>query len=206
MIKDLLEKSLRKSRGYVELRYHKRDTFSVSVKDGKIDTLNSGSIAGVCARTLLDGSFGFSSTTIVEKDNVNRMLKDADSLAKTSKVKKKRRVILAKIKPAKDKYETSVKIDPRKADKQELVRSVVDTDKEVRAFSKSIVSDTVVLNIIDDELLFLSSEGAEIAQRIVRCLGIVTAIAREKGMIVSAIDSVGEQGGLEVLKKTPLMM
>ena len=205
MIKDLLEESLRKSHGYVEMRYHKRDTFSVSVKDGKIDTLNSGSIAGVCARVLLDGSFGFSSTTIVEKENVNRMLKDADSLAKTSKPKKKRRVTLAKIKPAKDEYETSMKVDPRKADKQELVRSVIDTDKEVRAFSKSIVSDTVGLNIIDDELLFVSSEGAEITQRIVRCLGIVTAIAREKGNIASAVDSIGEQGGLEVLKKTPLI-
>jgi TldD protein len=205
MIKDLLEKSLRHSQGYVEMRYHKRDTFSVSVKDGRIDTLNSGSIAGVCSRVLLDGSFGFSSTTIVEKENVDKILKDAYSLAKTSRAKKIRRVALAKVEPAKDEYETSVKVDPRKADRQELVRLVIDTDKEVRAFSKSIVSDTVGFNILDDELLFVSSEGAEISQRIVRCWGNVMAIAREKGNIASAMESIGEQGGLEVLKKTPLI-
>jgi TldD protein len=205
MVKDLFEKSLRNSQGYVEMRYHKRDTFSVSVKDGKIDTLNSGSVAGVCSRVLLDGSFGFSSTTIIDEENVDRMLRDAYSLAKTSRAKKKRRVTLAKIEPVKDEYESSVKVDPRKADKQELVRSVIDTDKEVCTFSKSIVSDTVGLNIVDDELLFVSSEGAEINQRIVRCWASVTAIAREKGNIASAMDAIGEQGGLEILKKTPLI-
>ena len=205
MVKDLLEESLKRCQGYVEMRYHKRDTFSVSVKDGKIDTLNSGSIAGVCSRVLLDRSFGFSSTTIVEKENIKRMLKDASSLAKSSRAKKKRRVTLAKVKPAKDEYETPLKADPRKADKQELVRMVIDTDKEVRTFSKSIVSDTVSFNVLDDELLFVSSEGAEITQRIVRCWGIVTVVAREKSSIVSAMESIGEQGGLELLKKTPLI-
>ena len=56
MIVDLLKERLKKSRGYVELRYHKRDTFTVSVKDGKVDVLNSGVIEGACARTLADGS------------------------------------------------------------------------------------------------------------------------------------------------------
>lgn len=205
MVKDLLQRSLEKSRGYAEMRYHKRDTFSVAVKDGKIDALNSGSIAGACARVLLDGSFGFSSTTVIEKENIGKMLKDASSLAKASKPKKKRTVKLAKVKPARDEYATPVKIDPRKADREELVRMVLDVDKEVRGFSKSIVSDTVTFNVIDDGLLFLSSDGAEITQRIVRCFGNVTAIAREKGNIASAMDYIGEQGGLEVLKNTPLM-
>jgi len=205
MIKDLLERSIRNSRGYVEMRYHKRDTFSVSVKDGEIDALNSGSVAGVCSRVLLEGSFGFSSTTVVEKENVDRMLKDAYSLARASRAKKKRRVRLANVEPARDEFETLVKVDPRKADRLELVRMVIDTNREIRASSKSIVSDTVRLGVVDDELLFVSSEGAEIGQRIVRCLGVVTAIAREGGNIASAVDYVGEEGGLEAFKKTPLI-
>jgi TldD protein len=205
MIADVLEKSLRKSKGYVEMRYHKRDTFSVYLKDGQIDILSKGSIAGVCTRVLLDGSFGFSSTTVLEREDIDRTVRDAHSLAKMSKHKKKRKVTLVKVKPVKDKYETPAKLDPRKSDKEELILSAVHTDEEVRAFSKSIVSDTVGLDIIDDELLFVSSEGANITQRIVRCRGIVTAIARENGNIASAVDSIGEQGGLEILKKTPLI-
>jgi len=204
MVMDLLRECLKKSRGYVELRYHKRDTFTVSIKDGKIDVLNSGIIEGTCARVLLNGSWGFSSTTMVEKEKINKILEDAASLAEASKPRKKRVVKLANVKGYTDKYETPMKIDPHKTGKEELVRLVVDVDKEVRSFSKKIVSDTVTFNILDDELAFLSSKDSEISQRIVRCFGNAIAIAKEKGNITSAFETIGEQSGLEVLKKTPL--
>jgi len=205
MVIDLLKECLKKSRGYGELRYHKRDTFTVSLKDGKIDVLNSGIIEGACARVLKDGSWGFSSTTMLEKDKIDKILEDAASLAKASKSKKKRSVKLASVKPHVDKYETPMKIDPRKTGREEFVRLIIDVDKNVRGFSKNIVSDTVTFNIVDDELAFLSSEGAEILQRIVRCFGNVMVIAREKGNIASAYESIGAQSGLEVLEKTPLI-
>jgi TldD protein len=201
MIVDLLKERLKRSRGYVELRYHKRDTFTVSVKDGKVDVLNSGVIEGACARTLAEGSWGFASTTMLEKDKIDKILKDSASLAKASKASKKRMVKLAKVTPQVDRYETPMKSDPRKADKEELVRLVIDVDKDVRSFSKSIVSDTVSFSVLDDELAFLSSEGAEISQRIVRCFGSTAAIGREKGNIASAYESLGAQSGLEVLRK-----
>jgi len=204
MIIDLLKERLKKSRGYGELRYHKRGTFTVSIKDGKIDVLNNGMIEGMCARTLIDGSWGFSSTTMLEKDRIDKILKNAFSLAEASKPKKKRVVKLASLKPNVDKYETPMKIDPRKSGKEELVRLVIDVDKDIRGFSKNIVSDTVTFNVVDDDLGFLSSDGAEILQRLVRCYGSIMVIAREKGNIVSAYESIGEESGLEVLKKTPL--
>jgi TldD protein len=205
MVVESLKDYLKRSRGYVELRYHKRQTFTVSVKDGKIDILNNGVLEGVCARTLIGGSWGFSSTTVLEKDEINKILENSASLAKASKSKKKREVKLANVKPYVDKYETPMKADPRKGDKEELVSLVVDVDKNVRSFSKTIVSDTVTFNIVDDELMFLSSQGAEISQRLVRCFGSVMVIAREKGNIASAYESIGGESGLEVLKKTPLI-
>ncbi|MEM2947320.1 MAG: TldD/PmbA family protein [Candidatus Bathyarchaeia archaeon] len=206
MAVEVLRESLKKRvEGYSEIRYHKRQTFNISVKDGKIDTLNSGAVEGACARVLVDGSWGFASTTTLEKGKVAKMLKDAASLAKSSKPKKKRLVKLASQKPCEDKYETPMKKDPKKADKEELVTLVIDVDKAVRGFSKTIVSDTVNFNIVDDNLAFISSEGSEIHQRIVRCFGSVMVVAREKGNIASAYESIGEQSGLEVLEKTPLI-
>ena len=204
MAMDLLKKCLEKARGYVELRYHKRDTFTVSVKDGKTDILNSGKVEGVSARALMNESWGFSSTTMFEKEKINKILEDASSLAKASRSRKKRAVKLAKVKPCVDRYETPMKIDPRRTSRAELVRLVADVDKDVRHFSKSIVSDTVTFNIVDDELTFLNTDGSEISQRILRCSGSVIVIARKNGNIVSTYESVGAQSGLEVLDKTPL--
>ncbi|MEM2780816.1 MAG: TldD/PmbA family protein [Candidatus Bathyarchaeia archaeon] len=203
---DVLKECIKEHReGYAELRYHRRQTFNVSVKDGKIDALNSGVVEGACARVLINGSWGFASSTLLEKRIVKKMLENATSLAKASKPSKRR---LAKLAPSKqyiDKYETPMKKDPRKMDKGELVSLVLDVDKVVRDYSKNIVSDTVTFNVVDDDLVFLNSEGSEIYQRIVRCFGNAAVIARESGNIASAYESIGEQSGLEVLEKTPLM-
>lgn len=191
--------------GYAELRHHRRETFRVSLKDGKIDSLNDGLVEGVCARVLVDGSWGFSSTTSQKPREVEHILGEAYSLARASRPKKRRYVRLAALKPHVDRYETPMKRDPRKSDRMELIELLLDVDKAVRDYSKAVVSENVGFNIVDDELRFLSSEGAEIHQRIVRCFGGVTVVARGEGQISSAIESIGSQSGLEVLDETPLM-
>jgi len=206
MMLDTLVKCLGKSvADHVEMRYHRREALTISIRDGKMDELNKGFVEGVCSRALVKGSWGFSSTTSLEEKEIVKALKDATSLARASKPKKRRFANLAEVKPAEDSYTTKMKRDPRKADQEELVRLVKDTDANVRGFSKRIVSDSVVFAVIDDDLAFASSEGARITQRIVRCTGRVMATAREKGNLTSAYESIGEQSGLEVLEKTPLI-
>jgi TldD protein len=205
MMLDTLIKCLEKSSGgHAEMRHHKRQILRISIRDGKMDELNQGVVEGVCCRALVKGSWGFASTTSLQEKDIMKALNDAASLAKASKPKKKRLAKLAEVKQVKDTYTTSMKKDPRKADQSELISIVKDTDQNVRGFSKRIVSDTVVLSVVDDDLAFASSEGARITQRIVRCIGSVMVVAREGGNITSAYDAIGEQSGLELLDKTPL--
>jgi len=205
MTLDVMAKSLNKSAAdHVEMRHHRRENLAISVKDGKMDTLNNGVVEGVCVRVLVNGSWGFASTTSSLEKDIEKALNDATKLGRASKKQKKRVAKLREVKPWVDKYSTSMKHDPRKASKDELVSMVLDTDKIVRGFSKTIVSDNVVLGVIDDDLSFVSSEGASITQRIVRCLGSVLAVAREKGNVTSAYESIGAQTGLEILDQTPL--
>jgi TldD protein len=205
MMLETLSKVLEESTAdHVEMRHHKRQTLRVSIRDGKMDELNNGVIEGVCCRALTKGSWGFASTTSLVDKDIAKALKDATSLAKASKTKKKRLAELAEVKPAEDNFTTRMKRDPRKADQEELIKLVRETDADVRGFSKRIVSDSVVLSVIDDNLAFASSEGARISQRIVRCAGTVVAVAKEKGNLTSTYEAIGEQSGLEVLDKTPL--
>jgi len=176
---DLLESCLGKSEAdYVEMRHHRREAFSVSVKDGRVEGVSNGVSEGTCARSLVEGSWGFSSTTILRRENVLEMLRDAESLARASKPKKRRLVNLAQIKPCVDKYETAMKTDPRREDLSRLLESALEADKGIREYSKSVVSDSVRLSVVDDELTFISSEGARITQRIVRCFGNTFAVAK----------------------------
>jgi len=206
VVLDLLERCIKESSAdYVEMRHHQREGFSVLVKDGKVEELNSGVSSGVCARTLIKGSWGFSSTTSLEHKDVIKLLRDAESLAKASKPKKRRLVKLAETKSYVDKYETKLKRDPKNEDLSQLLELVLEADKQVREYSESIVSNSIRLSVVDDELAFVNSEGAKITQRIVRCFGNVFVVAKSNGKLASAYESIGAQAGLEVFDETPIL-
>ena len=202
---DLLETCLlRVDAEYIEMRSHTRRVFSVVVKDGRVERIAKGLNGGACARALVDGSWGFSSTTIIDKKNLLNILTDARILACSSKPLKKRRVRMAPAEPHVDEYETCMKEDPRNGDLESLVGEVLDADAEAHEYSEKVVSTTLNLSVVDDEIFFVNSEGARIKQRIVRCFGTARIIAKSKGNIASAYESIGRQGGLEIFKDTPL--
>ncbi|MCW4020027.1 MAG: TldD/PmbA family protein [Candidatus Bathyarchaeota archaeon] len=203
---DLFESSLKGTKTeYAEMRSQRREAFSVSVKDGKVEKISSGINSGVCARILVGGSWGFASTTILDCKNVKSLVHDAESLGKASKSKKKRLVKIPRVKPHVDRYETPMKQDPKKESLDFLLELALEADKRAREFSESVVSDTVSLSVIDDELSFANSEGARITQRIVRCFGGAFVVARSNGKIASTYESIGSQAGLEVFDEAPIL-
>ena len=202
---DLLEKCIsRVKEGFVEMRGQSRRVFSVRVKDGRIDRLMHGLNEGACSRILIDGSWGFSSTTIINEKGISKIIEDAEALARSSKPAKRRRVEIAVIEPHIDYYESEMKRDPRSEDLEFLVEEALEVDKETREYSKSIASTSIGFSIVDDELYYVNSDGARIKQRIVRCFGDAFVIARSEGKIASAYESRGRQGGLEIFRETPI--
>jgi len=205
MMIELLEDCISRVReAYAEMRGHSREVFAVTVKDGKVERMSRGLNRGACARILSDGSWGFSSTTIINKQSLLRLLKDAESLAKSSKPKKRRLVQIASVKPHIDKYETPMKKDPKKEDLEVLFEDVLEADKEAHGYSNNVASTSVSLSVIDDNLYFVNSEGARIVQRIVRCFGGALVIAKSNGKIASAQETIGGQTGLEIFEETPI--
>jgi len=202
---DLLENCiLQIGEYYAEMRGHVRKIFSVTVKDGKVERMSRGLNKGACARVLIDGSWGFSSTTIINKRSLLRLLRDSKLLAESSKPKKRRFVKIASVQPHIDRYETSMKRDPRREALESLLEEALEADEEAHGYSKSVVSTSISLSVVDDELYFVSSEGARIMQRIVRCFGGASVIAKSNGRIASAYESIGSQAGLEVFEETPI--
>ena len=203
---DLLESCLAKTLAdHAEMRSPRREAFSVSVKDGKVESVSNGVNHGVCARILFEGSWGFSSTTVLNRQKLFRLLKDAAALARSSKPRKNRLATIAEAHPHVDSYESPMKRDPKDESLDFLVEQALEADNEARKFSSSVISDTIQLAVVDDELDFVSSEGAKISQRIVRCFGGAFVVARANGKITSIYESIGSQAGLEVFSETPIL-
>jgi len=75
---EVMSKCLEKSvADYVEMRHHRRESLTIVIKDGKVDALNNGALEGVCVRALVSKSWGFASTTMLDRKNMEKALKDA---------------------------------------------------------------------------------------------------------------------------------
>ncbi len=90
---DQLYSLVSKSNGakYVETRYHCRIINEVNFSNGEIELMRNVSNSGCGIRVLVDGCWGFTSTSNISTDSLQNSLNKAISIAKLlSGIKKKR--------------------------------------------------------------------------------------------------------------------
>ncbi|MEM3615490.1 MAG: TldD/PmbA family protein [Candidatus Methanomethylicia archaeon] len=188
-----------------EIRFHRRHEFSVLVRNGEVERISNGAINGFCARSLVNGSWGFSSTTDISMDGVKSVVDASIKSAKASSTYRNRRVVLKNRKTFKDTYITSMKKDPLNLNIKDMVKECLDVHSFIRKISSLITLDIISMGFINDYLVYGSTDGSLIVQRIVRCSGGCSVTAREGGNIATGSESVGAQSGLEIFEETPLI-
>lgn len=76
-MKTLLKELIDKESGWVELRFHKRTQNNFAVQKGRVDSANSFVNSGVGVRVWENGSFGFCSTALLDKENILKAIEVA---------------------------------------------------------------------------------------------------------------------------------
>lgn len=190
---------------FTEVRFHGRRELSILVRNGEVERIGHGFIAGFCARSLVDGSWGFSSTTKLSLDDVKSIIDASINSARASRKYMGRRISLADRKSFRDTYVTPMKKDPVNVDVNDIVREALNVHEHIRSISPLITLDTISIGFVDDHLVYAGSDGSFIVQRIVRCSGACSVTAREAGNIASGSESVGAQSGFEIFDETPLV-
>ena len=89
-MKDLIERALdaaqRGGAGYADVRVVERETEGLTVKNGQLEAANSNTSAGFGVRVLVDGAWGFSSSAILDRDEAERITREAIEIARASAV------------------------------------------------------------------------------------------------------------------------
>src|SRR5262245_51069205 len=66
---------------WLELRFHDRRSRSILVEDGKLEAARSTHHAGVGVRALVNGAWGFASTSVLTKESLARAVESARKAA-----------------------------------------------------------------------------------------------------------------------------
>lgn len=157
----LLESIAVGASSWLELRYHQRNRRRIVMRSGVLEESSSVFSAGVGVRTLVDGVFGFASTTEMTREGIRAAVAVAQAAARASAGGKMHRVPgLADAQMARGVFPVSTD-DPIDAhpleEKLELVRQM---DARVRDGSDRIVSSSVGYEEIQDEKIIVTSDGA----------------------------------------------
>ena len=149
----------------VQMRYHSRKTFKVSFINGKVKSIDSGTLAGLGVRVWVDGIWGFSSTTDLSKDGMFNTVKSALNAAKLGKGLKEERVRELRNSPVtgdlfveENKPLDSVPIE----EKIELVKKL---DSQPRKMSDKVVSTNAMYMEMIDEKIIVTSYGTDVYYR-----------------------------------------
>jgi TldD protein len=199
-----------RSRGatYADVRFVRRDTEDTMVKNGRLDSVDRADAFGFGVRAIADGAWGFAASAILTAVEADRVAALAVEIARASAITKQRDVVLAPVAPAVATYETPVAKDPFAMSFEDRVDLLVRAEAGLRT-ERGVRTTRARYSIWREDKLFLSTEGADIAQRLIEVGGGIAAEATGDGelQIRTYPDGLRYQngGGWEVLEQWDLV-
>lgn len=190
---------------YTEVRYHARTLNEIRIVDGRVERARSVTKYGVGIRVLKYGRWGFSSTSIITRDELIRVLEQAIKAASAKSYGSDTNTVkgLADARLARGLFmpEMNGKLEDHSI--EEKVRITREAEREARKGSKSkdVRSASCTYKEMIDAKVIVSSDGASAELYDSKPEIVVTAIAGKGSMKVSASEGVCVTGGWNDLFK-----
>jgi len=187
---------------YVETRFQRDYGFSISLRNGKILGAGSSRKSGVGIRVLVNGSLGFSSTNIVDRESILEAVEKAVARAKSLSSLRKNPIKFSTERVGKASYQVVVKRkleDLVVEDIVEMGSSLYKTLTSELARAKIPVT-TFSIETHTQEKLVITSEGAYVYSVIPRIYVDSNNVlfSPEKGTLQRMV-SLAASGGLELI-------
>jgi len=195
-MEDVLARIAAQAGGWVELRFQGRSTKQVSVRNGELEESSSKRIQGIGVRALVDGVFGFASTTDLREQSVLSAVEAAQSAARTSAAAKKHRIpglAAATMAVGTFPVDTDDPLDDHPL--EEKLELVMRIDERIRKASSSIVSSSTSYAEIQDEKIIVTSDGARTHLFVAIPEFRVMAVAQKDGNQCFGMKANGVNGG-----------
>lgn len=179
----VLETARKNGASYADIRMGEILDEHVTVKKGLPDEVSLRQAGGLGIRVLLRGAWGFAGSVFTTKKEAVETAQTAVSIAKASSKTKKEPAKLAPVKTRKDKYATPVKKDPFKMPLEDKIEALLAAERVIAKQSNLIKSSSAFFRAFRENKFFMSTEGAEVSQKITWCGGGLEAVAVRNGEV-----------------------
>ncbi len=167
---------------YADVRLIKHHEQTIRVKNGIVEALSETTDRGLGVRVLAEGAWGFASSAIVSRDEVERIAALAVEIARASTITQDESVDLGPPVTSTGSYQTPVEIDPFTVAADEKIALLLEADRGMRQAEGIKVTRGSIVSIRDDKL-FANTEGAFTDQTIIETGAGIVALAVSDGEV-----------------------
>jgi TldD protein len=136
-MRDLSDRSLdtavQRGASYADVRVVRRRDESIAVKSGRVEGVAAGESEGFGVRVLVDGGWGFASSSVLTAAEADRVAAEAVRIAKASATALRDRVRLDERPPAHGSFETPIEEDPFGVPLEEKIGHLLAADEAARS-------------------------------------------------------------------------
>jgi TldD protein len=197
-----IEEARRAGAGFADARAVEGSQMSLRRQDGKTDRLYQGSSLGVGVRVLLDGAWGFSSTSEVDRAGLRRCLDTALDMARASQARIFEPGVMASLEPLTDEWVGPCDLDPRSVPLERKMETVDALEGSARqraaervANSSSWYSDSVRRELV------CSTQGVDADSTVTRTSLGIQLTAADGDVRQRGYEHKSALGGFEVAEQ-----
>lgn len=201
---DHLKQIIQQQQGYVELRYHDHQSNGITAQKGRIDQASSSRQKGVGVRVLENGAWGFSSTSHLDRQSIEKAIAIAREAAKElagsrrEKSKGLQETPLSKTEYCDDAYAELLNLPF-----QEKINQVIEAEKSLVGKSPKIHTARIQYNELFEHKVIVTSDGAACSRKLVRPEYKTTAFAGTGDHQLIGFKGVGVSGNWKCLFNHP---
>jgi TldD protein len=169
---------------YADVRLVQNLTETMVVKDGIVESVNYSESTGLGVRALVNGAWGFASSSDLSNQQVERITELAINIARASSRASGDSVNLGSPVTSQGTYQTPISIDPFQLTQEEKLAALLAADTEM-SHVQGVRVRRSNLTFIKEQKLFANTEGAFTEQTIYETGGGIQAIAVGGGEVQS---------------------
>jgi TldD protein len=163
---------------YADVRVVQRRTQNITVKNGVVEALSDNESQGFGVRVVVDGAWGFASSSLLAPAEVDRVTAQAVQIARASALFKNHDVDLGPAVAHQGIYRTKVEIDPWDRSLEQKLDLLMRADEGLRA-TPGVMVVTSNLVFWREKKIFANTEGAFLEQEILESGGGIEAMAMD---------------------------
>jgi TldD protein len=155
---------------YGDVRIVKSKVESIRVKNEKTETVTYHEDEGFGVRVIMNGAWGFASSSNICKREAEKVVKKAVEIEKAISMLKRDDVKLSKEKVHIDHYKTPFKIDPFTVPLEEKIGLLQEISRKMKKFKRIMIREAG-LNFFSKYTIFANTEGSLVSQEILESGG-----------------------------------